>query len=282
VLTLEDAGLVVQVLDPALDAPQLGSRYCTGGYIWQVVDARLGELLSGPRFPDTAPPVFDGQGAPEVFERALGSETAKVGEDVWVIGVGRVKRESSVEPFHVRDNPTVVERVTWSIERSQKRITMRSRETFGGFALELERRVSLDARRLTSATELRNLGAREIPVRWFAHPFFPWADAECFALPLATTLPENPGFIVNARGVVERRAEHGWNAGCYVVPKTPLGGELEFTARHPLVGDVHARCRFPLASLALWGNERTVSLEPFHAALVAPGAASAWAIDYRF
>ena len=122
------------MLDPVLDTPKLGSRYCTGGYVWQVTDTRLGELFSGPCFPDAEPPVFDGQGAPEVFELALGRETAKVGDDVWVIGVGRVRRESPVQPFHVRDNPTVVERVTWSVERSPKRITMRSRESFGGFA----------------------------------------------------------------------------------------------------------------------------------------------------
>jgi hypothetical protein len=281
VLTLEDAGIVVHVLDPVRDTPKFGSRYCTGGYIWQIIDTRLGELFSGPRFPDTEPPVFDGQGAPEVFELALGRETAKVGEDVWVIGVGRVRRESPVEPFHVRDNPTVVERATWSVEHSPKRVTMRSRETFGGFALELVRHVSLDARRLTSATELRNLGAHEIPLRWFAHPFLPWASAECFELPPETTLPENPGFVMKGRGVVERRAEHGWSAGCYVVPKTPLGGELAVTARHPLVGNVHARCRFPLAGLALWGNERTVSFEPFHVTTLAPNGTSEWAVDYE-
>ena len=280
--TLDGESLTVTLLDPQADANQLGSRYCSGGYVWQVTDSRFGDLFSGPCFPSAAPPPFDGQGAPEVFEIALGQDTARVGDDVWVIGVGRVRRESAVRPFHVRDNPTVVERAAWSVERSATSVTMRSHEAFDGFELELVREISLDARTLRSATTLRNSGAREIPVRWFAHPFFPWAGAECFEPSLETSLPDNPGFVMSARGLVERRLQHRWTAGCYVVPKTSLGGELAVTQRHPALGDVRVRCRFPLAWLALWGNDRTVSFEPFHATVVAPGATSAWAIDYRF
>ena len=108
VLAFESDGLTVTLLDPEASVARLGSRYCSGGYVWQVTDARHGELFSGPCFPNPEPPPFDGQGLPEVFETALGADTAEVGDDVWVIGVGRVRRESPVEPFHVRDNPTVV------------------------------------------------------------------------------------------------------------------------------------------------------------------------------
>ena len=282
-LTLEDSGLFVEILDPRDDEAQLGARYCSGGYVWQVSDAASGALLSGPRFPAPFPPPFDGQGAPEVFEIALGQDTAKVGDEVWVIGVGRVRRESPLRPFHVRDNPTVVERAAWSVERAPASVTMRSLETFSDFALELERTVSLRERTLTSATTFRNSGARDVPVRWFAHPFFPWsAGVECFDFSLETALPENPGFLTNPSGVVERRPEHAWTAGCYVVPTPSLGGTLEVSVRHPRGRNVQVTCRFPLAWLALWGNDRTVSFEPFHATVVAPGAASAWAIDYRF
>jgi hypothetical protein len=281
VLTLENAELSVELLEPARDTSRLGSRYCSGGYVWQVTHARLGPLLSGPRFPDEPPP-FDGQGLPEVFETALGSATARVGDDVWVIGVGRVRRESSNEPFHVRDNPTVVERTTWSLAQSGQRVVMRSREAFSGMELELSRTVSLDGRTLTSATEVKNLGACALPIRWFSHPFFPWAAAECFRASPALSLPDNPGFFVNERGFVERRLEHAWERGCYVVPRAEGGRELAVTQRHPKLGDVRVTCRFPLAYLALWGNERTVSFEPFHAVTLAPGDASAWAMKYRF
>ena len=59
-LTLAGDGLTLELLDPIADARKLGSRYCSGGYVWQVSDARHGPLLSGPRFPDAEPPVFDG------------------------------------------------------------------------------------------------------------------------------------------------------------------------------------------------------------------------------
>jgi hypothetical protein len=87
---------------------------------------------------------------------------------------------------------------------------------------------------------------------------------------------------LNPRGVVERRNEHTWTKGCYVVPRIALGGELRVTQAHPALGSVRVTCRFPLAWLALWGNERTVSFEPFHATVLTPGSASTWAMEYRF
>ena len=281
-LTLVNDELVAHVLHPEADRERLGSRYCSGGYVWQVTDARFGELLAGPCHPNPEPPPFDGQGLPEVFEIALGQDSARVGDDVWVIGVGRVRRESPVRPFHVRDNPTVVERAVWSVEHSKGSITMRSHEVFSGFELELVRVVTLNERTLTSATTVRNLGTREVPIRWFAHPFFPWAGRECFRFSLETDLPENPGLLANDQGFVERNPAHDWKRGCYVVPRAALGGELEVTQRHPTLGDVNVKCRFPLAWLALWGNDKTVSFEPFHATALAPGAESHWAIEYRF
>ena len=282
VFTLEGPDLTVQILDPEADRDKLGSRYCSGGYVWQVDDARQGALLSGPCFPDPEPPAFDGQGLPEVFEIALGQDRARVGDDVWVVGVGRVRRESATIPFHVRDNPTVVERAQWKADVSPLAVTMRSHESFSDFELELERTISLDGRTLTSATAIRNLRARDIPIRWFAHPFFPWSGVDVLDASAELALPENPGFFTNARGALERKPSHAWANGCYVVPRATLGGELEVTQRHPKLGSVRVTCRFPLAWLALWGNERTVSFEPFHATVLTAGAVSTWSVEYRF
>ena len=65
-LSLGNRELEVTVLDPVADRDRFGVRYCTGGYIYQITDARVGELMSGPTFPDSFN-WFDGQGIPDAF-----------------------------------------------------------------------------------------------------------------------------------------------------------------------------------------------------------------------
>src|SRR3990167_3012019 len=98
-LTLSNDELAISMLDPIADQSRLGSRFCSGGYIYQIKDHKLGNLLSGPSFPADVPSTFDGQGIPEVFEVALGQNDAKVGDDVLVIGTGLVTRVSPIKPF---------------------------------------------------------------------------------------------------------------------------------------------------------------------------------------
>jgi hypothetical protein len=43
--------LNVAVLDPVSDQARFGMRYCTGGYIWQVTDHRIGDLIADPNYP---------------------------------------------------------------------------------------------------------------------------------------------------------------------------------------------------------------------------------------
>ena len=65
-LQLKNADLSVAILDPANPADQkhLGTRYCWGGYIWQVTDATAGPLLAGAEWPVKNPIPFNGQGLP--------------------------------------------------------------------------------------------------------------------------------------------------------------------------------------------------------------------------
>src|SRR5260221_9387727 len=108
-LSLSNDQLTVSVLDPVADRQLLGSRYCTGGYIYEVTDRRLGVITSGPGYPTEVPPqVFDGQGLPEAFQSFLGHDVdwsaADRGQDVGtrmlVIGVGMV-RSTVPEEFRV-------------------------------------------------------------------------------------------------------------------------------------------------------------------------------------
>ncbi|MEC7281971.1 MAG: hypothetical protein VXU50_07875, partial [Verrucomicrobiota bacterium] len=66
VYTLQNEVLSVDVLDPVADRERFGTRYCTGGYIFQVTDANYGPLLSGPTYPDSFN-TYDGQGIPDAF-----------------------------------------------------------------------------------------------------------------------------------------------------------------------------------------------------------------------
>jgi hypothetical protein len=59
--------LRLTLLDPVEDEGRLGTRYVSGCYVYQIDDARLGPLLSGPAYPQDPPPGFHGQGIPEAF-----------------------------------------------------------------------------------------------------------------------------------------------------------------------------------------------------------------------
>lgn len=284
-LHLENAGLRVSLLDPEADRARLGSRYCVGGYIWQVEDAAKGPLFSGPVFPRPDPSGWDGQGAPEVFEIALGQESAGVGDEVWVIGVGRVRRESPVKPFHVRNNFGVAEFAPWTVETGPGRATFVSDQAFRTWALRLERSVRLVERTLISATTVLNNGSAELPIRWFAHPFFPHAGLEAFGFSRETAFPawvaDAGGFRYNDRGWIERKGDYDWRKGCYQLVQAPFGFPLDARVNHPALGGIEVSCKLPLCFLPIWANEKTVSFEPYLQTQVPPGAAFSWSVEYR-
>lgn len=281
---LDSAGLRVSILDPIADRKHIGTRYCAGGYIWQVTDAAKGELFSGPFYPNPDPPPFDGQGLPEAFEIALGGSSAKVGEDVWVIGVGRVKRESPTRPFHVRNNPTILDLAPWKTVHAGGMLTMTSRQNFRDWDLQLERKIVLKGRTLVSATSIKNQGKADAPIRWFAHPFFPHAGLEVGKVSLDCEFPfwvPVAGGFRNDKGTLTRNPDHDWNSGCYQLLNLPFGGPLEIAQKHPTLGEVKIECRFPLAWMPLWANANTVSFEPYYHTVLHPGNQTEWSIRYH-
>ena len=67
----------------------------------------------------------------------------------------------------------VLEFCSWEVERSAPAFRMQTNQAFQGFALALERSLSLTHRTLRLATQLKNTGKAFIPVRWFPQPFYP-------------------------------------------------------------------------------------------------------------
>ena len=285
---LQHSGLRVSILDPVADKARLGSRYCVGGYVWQIHDEGKGDLLAGPKYPSPEPGGWDGQGIPEAFEIALDQHRANVGDEVYVIGVGRVKRESPIKPFHVRHNFTVVEFAPWKIERDAREegCTMTSRQTFHEWDFFLTRRISLEGRTLVSATSVKNLGKADLPIRWFAHPFFPHAGWECCRFSVendfAHYVPKAGGFRYNSQGFIERIPEFDWTAGCFQLMNLPFGSPLDVYQKHPLLGEIKVECRFPVAWMPIWANDRTNSFEPYHHTVLSTGVQSDWSIRYDF
>src|SRR5690348_3618641 len=155
-LTLANDNLTISVLDPVADRVRLGSRYCTGGYVYAVTDRRLGVITSGPGYPsEEYPPLFDGQGLPEAFPSQLwvgkdpngppmGLPTS--GSTMLVIGVGLVKATTMEK---IREMP-VDEFCEWKITQSPTSLRMETTQSFAGWRFDLTRELRLANRTLVS------------------------------------------------------------------------------------------------------------------------------------
>src|SRR5688500_17614164 len=122
---------------------------------------------------------------------------------------------------------------------------MVTEQTFDDSTLSLERLVRLEGRALESRTNVTNRGRAALPLRWFAHPFFPWSEAG-LELSLEADFAENPGFEWSPARRVVPKISHSWNRGQYLPIRTALGYELAVKQAHPKVGEVNIECRFPL------------------------------------
>ncbi|MDX2054639.1 MAG: hypothetical protein SFV15_19720 [Polyangiaceae bacterium] len=282
-LKLANTSLEVEILDPVRDLNRCGSRYCVGGYIYQVLDKNLGPLLSGPQYPRANPDVFHGQGAPEQFVRVLG-EDADIGDEVAVIGVGRVRRTGEARPMFARYNPEVLSFLPWTVEQTDTKIVFRSEDEFRGFAYELTRTVRLDGRAVLSETHISNRGLLPIPVEWYAHPFFPAClDRICCKPSAPVVLKENPGYFLNSDGFIQQKVEGDWAVGYYLeLSYAKSSAPLSVVQRHPKLGQLITKTDFPPARLPIWSNDCTFSFEPYFIEELLPRHAAAFAVTYEF
>jgi len=268
---LKNDSLEVSIIDPVADQDRLGWRYCTGGYIWQVTDSKLGELMSGPVYPDV-PGAYDGQGMPDSFFSIPLRDIGSTDSRGLIVGVG------------VCDLGTkeVLEFCNWQVEQTDNRICMTTTQAFGGYEFELERTVILSGRTVRSQTKINNRMAKALPISWFPHPFFPHPKGnELCKLNLPAELPEGRGYELADSGFICRK-DWAPTEGYYAPLEFETGKGLVILQKHPLLGLVAGRCSYVPGLFPIWGNCNTFSWEPYFERTAARGQSLDWWIEYDF
>jgi hypothetical protein len=271
-LWLNNSELNVAVLDPAADQARFGTRYCTAGYIWQITDHRLDDLLTGPTYPYD---FFAGHGAgiPDAFQNPLGNPDKT--DDPLLLGLG----------IGIYDKPsnTVREWAAWDIKTTPTALTFSAKQTLYTWSLELTRTLTLIKRTLKSETRVKNTGAGLIPVRWYPHPFFPLPPSgETCKLNVPVTIPENNGYELLPNGFIGQKNLPWDGKGYFQVIDIPKDRPVTFLQKHPKLGLIAATIDYAPVWMPIWGNANTFSFEPYYEKALNPGDETAWSMTYDF
>ena len=166
-LTLANAELTVDLLDPAAEHARLGPRFCWGGFIWQIHDRNVGALLTGPEWPEANPQPHNGQGLPESFRHSTTTGQPLLWEGTVGLapGAGALGRNAA-------GAIVVTEPCVWRVESQPARVVFRTEQSVGRWSYALERTIELRGRQVVSRSRLVNRGATPLQLEWFAHPFF--------------------------------------------------------------------------------------------------------------
>lgn len=270
---LNNGLLEVEVLDPERDQERFGTRYCTGGYIFQVTDVKRGPLTSGATYPDSFN-VFDGQGMPDAFNMNPLRHPKEPDAPALVIGIGQCDLAAN----------KVLEFCRWEVAVEEAQVRMTTNQSYESYGLELERVVAVLGRTVRSRIRLTVTGRAQVPMRWFPHPFFPQPETDelCWLNAPVRIPPDHEGFVLGANGFIGRRAWPWTKQGYYLPLDHEARSNLVVLQRHPVVGLVTGTCSYAPASFPIWGNERTFSWEPYLEHTVGAGQTLEWQIDYSF
>ncbi len=268
--TLANEALEVSILDPIADQDRFGPRYCTGGYIFQITDTKLGPLMSGPTYPNDFN-WFDGQGIPDAFHLSPLRDPAATGTLALILGIG-------ICDLAARE---VREFCTWDVAQQDTSITMRTTHQVGNFHVELERTVTLSQRTVRSHTRLTNRGG-PVPVRWYPHPFYPHPDGdELLKLNVPVAAIDDPGYVLQENGFIARKG-WPWSQGYFLALDHNATTNLVVLQKHPKLGLVAGTCSYVPAFFPIWGNPNTFSWEPYLERGVGKDQTLTWWIDYEF
>ena len=278
-LTLANAELTVDLIDPAAEQARLGPRYCWGGYIWQVTDRSIGTLLTGPEWPEVNPLPHNGQGLPESFRHST-----TTGEPLLWDGATGLAPGSGALGRNAAGDIIVTTPCVWQVDRQPDRAEFRTEQTAGRWSYALERTIELHGRQIVSRSRLTNRGTTPLKLEWFAHPFFALQSDGLLqvTLPEGTQMAENQGYKLAGRELTLHRPFIGLHGGHLEHLTLPAGRPLAVTLSHPRLKHVRFATDFVPFKCVLWANGNTLSLEPFLALDLAPGASREWTLTYDF
>lgn len=269
-IRLRNEQLEVVILDPHADRDRFGSRYCTGGYIFQITDHRVGDLLTGPTYPDSFN-VYDGQGIPDAFNRAPLRDSSDPNRAL-ILGIGICDLE----------NNRVIEFCDWDVDASEQQIEFQADQSLSDYSLTICREVSLDERTVRSTTRIRNSGSVGFPISWFPHPFFPHPEGdELCRLNIPFRIADNPGYDLSSGGFIRRR-DWPWTTDYYLALDHEGQSPLSVLQRHPKLGLIGGTFSYVPRFFPIWGNPNTFSWEPYFEQTVAPGQSVEWSMAYDF
>lgn len=276
---LKNASLTVSVLDPVADSDRLGTRYCTGGFIFQVEDhdgtPARGNLLSGPTYPHSYN-LFDGQGAPDAFQPHLVIDEEPDGTPVRLLGIG-------IGVIDAKAN-TVSERCPWDVRRAEGSLSFRTTQSARAWTFDLERTLTLSGRTLKSQTVLSNTGKRHVAFQWYPHPFFPLhPSGECCRMSVPVTFAENQGYELLDDGFLHMK-HLPWTGSENHLQLVEFPGisPVSFVQKHPLTSLVTAACDYVPSRIPVWGNRFTFSFEPYYERNLQPSESARWSMMYDF
>lgn len=279
-LTITNGKLKAYILEPGKDYFALNPRYCAGGYVWQVEHDDKGPLMTGPFWPETMPPVSDGQGMPDVFQPTLHPADTPDGEPVLVPGVGLIRWHKHV--LERRKPDALIEPAEWEWSVNGNRFESRTRQKGHGQRFSMQRNVQVDAGAIQIETEIRNTGPIPVHIRMFAHPFFPTPvddDGFCGVLPEGCMVQQNPGYELDGLRLL-RKPSHDWNEGHFDWIYWPAGKKFELLQKHPH-GHIWVTANFEPSTVAVWSNSSTFSVEPFIERTIEPGTLLEYTMKYR-
>lgn len=279
---LKNKFLSVDIVDPINDRELLGSRYCTGGYIYQIYNQDGKALLSGPSYPQV-PDTFDGQGAPETFVKALEASDNKSGDKLAVIGVGTVVRSIDDHPFDPRFNRQVIEWLDWEISKTENSISMTSQHSFQDWAYQITCEVSLEGNTIHSKTSVTSLGNDPLPIQWFPHPFFPVPSTQqLFTSSVDLTGEVTHPYSLDESGFINRHSDFDWKAGAYLALDFDNKGKsgTENYQKHDLSEDIQVKTDYSPSFYPIWGNDKCFSFEPYFETQLTVTQSANWQVSY--